>query len=82
MNRLVRAAARYFAEVKKATALRSLDLKEELMLWDFRDGATLRQWDCICDKDINGYSRAGLESNKGTGSLAISLGTRDKGTTG
>ncbi len=65
MNRLVRAASKYFAEVKRATALRSLDPSEELMLWDFRKSATLQQWECICDRDINGYSRASLESKEG-----------------
>ncbi len=65
MNKLVRVATKYLGEVKRATALRGLDVREELMLWDFKRSATLQQWDCICDRDIHGYSTADLEPNEG-----------------
>ena len=65
MNKLVRAASRYLGEVRRATALKSRahDLREELVLWDFRDRETLQQWVCLCDEDVHGYSRAQLELN-------------------
>ena len=60
---MLRAARRYVREVRKATSLRSYDVREELVLWDFRQPDALRDWDCICDRDIGGYSSASLEPN-------------------
>ena len=60
---MLRAVRKYLSEVRRATALRSYDLREELLLWDFRKAGTLKQWDCICDQDVKGYSQVALEPN-------------------
>ena len=61
---MFRALSRYWAGVKKATAPRTIDYGEELMLWDFRNEATIKQWSCISDEEIDGHSRAVFQSNK------------------
>ena len=60
---MFRSLFKYITEVKKATALRSVDYTEELVLWDFTRRASLQKWDCISDEDIGGQSRAKFEPN-------------------
>ena len=54
---------KYVADVKSATELRPFDLKKELMLWDFKEEATFKQWDCIADSDMQGHSFARFQPN-------------------
>lgn len=54
---------KYVADVKRANTLRPFDLREELMLWDFTDEATFKQWDCISDTDMQGHSFARFHPN-------------------
>jgi hypothetical protein len=54
---------RFLREVRKATRLQSYDVREELVLWDFRHSSSLREWSCISDRDMGGYSTASLEPN-------------------
>ena len=58
---------KYVADVKKASQPRAFDYRESIMLWNFSDPETVNKWDCISDKDINGYSNAHFGPNrKGT----------------
>ena len=58
---MLRSARRFVREVRKATALQSYDVREVLVLWDFRQNDSLREWSCICDRDIGGHSVASLD---------------------
>lgn len=58
-----KAWAKYLADVKKASQLRSFDYRESLMLWNFCEQDSLANWDCISDCDIGGYSNAHFEPN-------------------
>lgn len=60
MFRVVRS---FLGQVQKATSLRGYDVREELVLWDFRQTETLNEWSCIGDKDIGGYSEVVLQPN-------------------
>ena len=71
MALLLRTARKYLAEIKRATSLRSYDLREELVLWDFRKEETMQHWDCICDRDVKGNSTAALEPNGRGGSIEL-----------
>ena len=67
---MLRVVQRFAREVRKATSLRIYDVREVLVLWDFRRPDTLREWSCISDKDIGGYSSVSLEPNgKGTDTI-------------
>ena len=61
---VLRAGRRFVEEVRRATALRSYQLAEEAMLWDFREPGALAGWECISDRELGGRSRATLEHNK------------------
>lgn len=65
---MLRAARRFIEEVRRASTPRAYDYREQLVLWDFRSEGSLQQWDCLCDGDEKGFSRAVLEPN-GKGSL-------------
>ena len=54
---------KYLREVNRVTKPRSYELGEELLLWDFRKGETLAQWDCISDRDVKGNSFASFQPN-------------------
>ena len=60
---MFRVARRFLGEVREATRLQSYDLREELVLWDFRRAYSLREWSCISDRDMGGYSAVSLEPN-------------------
>ena len=60
---MLRVARRFAREVRKATSLQSYDVREELVLWDFRRPDSLREWSCISDRDMGGYSTASLDPN-------------------
>lgn len=60
---MLRQVWRFVREVRKATSLQSYDVREEVVLWDFRRSHSLREWNCISDKDMGGYSAASLEPN-------------------
>lgn len=57
---MIRAAQRWWKQVLRA---QSYELSEELVLWDFRQPDSLREWNCISDKDIGGYSSVSLGPN-------------------
>lgn len=68
---MFRAARRFVREAQKATSLQqSYDVREELVLWDFKQSDTLQQWNCICDKDMGGYSSVSFGPN-GKGDLKM-----------
>jgi len=60
---MLRAARKYIREVSRLTKPRSYELGEELLLWDFRKGETLAQWDCISDREVKGNSFASFQPN-------------------
>ena len=60
---MLRAARKYLREVNRLTKPRSYELGEELLLWDFRKGETLAQWNCISDRDVKGKSFASFQPN-------------------
>ena len=68
---MLRLARRFVREARKATSLRSYDVREELVLWDFRRPETLREWNCISDRDMGGHSAAYLEPNGRGSSLRL-----------
>ena len=64
---MYRVARRFLEEIRKATSLQSYDVRQELVLWDFKQLESLREWNVIRDRDVGGYSSASLEPNgKGT----------------
>ena len=60
---MFRVARRFLREVRETTRLQSYDVREELVLWDFRRADSLREWSCISDRDMGGYSAVSLEPN-------------------
>ena len=60
---MLRVARKFLRDVRKATSLQSYDVREELVLWDFRQADSLREWSSISDKDLGGYSAAFMEPN-------------------
>ena len=70
---MLRAARRFVREVREATSQRTYDVRGEKVLWDFRQADCLREWSCISDKDIGGYSSVSLEPN-GKGQCELSGG--------
>ena len=67
-----KAFEKYVADVKKATTPRAYNFKEDMMLWNFTQENTLREWECISDKDIHGHSVAQFEPN-GEGKMHLAL---------
>ena len=65
--KMLRAATRgvkkFITDVQKATTPRGY-FHEELVLWDFTKEESLKQWVCICDKDIEGLSTTRFERNR------------------
>ena len=68
---LRRVISKYINEVKKATTPGLFNYNEHLTLWDFTKEDSLKQWICVTDQDIGGYSRAKLEPNGKGDSCAI-----------
>ena len=70
---MFRAVRSFLGQVQKATSLRGYDVREELVLWDFRQTEVMNEWSCIGDKDIGGYSEVLLQPN-GKGWQNVSAG--------